>query len=67
MVIDLNSLIVNIFVNDIKIIGIKGSGITQRVKTKLAPAFLIVDISPINFYLGLKILSNKEKKILKLL
>lgn len=42
------------FVDDIKIKAVKESKILQRIKLKLATAFSMVDVGPINFYLGLK-------------
>lgn len=38
----------------------------ERMKAELISAFLIVDIGPNNFYLGLKIEQDQEKKIMKL-
>lgn len=46
--------------------GAKRSGAIQRVRAKLASAFLIVDMGPISFYLGLKVERNLENKMLKL-
>lgn len=57
---------VSIFVDDIKIMGIKGSKVIERVKKKLAAAFDMVDIDPISFYFGLKIERDCIIKILKL-
>lgn len=51
----LNSLVISMFSDNIKIIALKKSGITQRVKAKLSAAFLMIDMSPISFYLGLKV------------
>lgn len=65
--IDLNGLVVNMFINNIKIIASKGSGIIQRIKVELVATFSIVDIGPISFYLGLKIKQNQMKRIIKLL
>ena len=58
--------IVSTFVNDIKIIGVKGLGFIKQVKKKLATAFDMVDIGPISFYLSLKVEKNRIKRILKL-
>ena len=62
----LNGLVVSIFVDDIKIMAPKGSGITQRVKMELTSAFSIVDMGPISFYLGLKVERDREKRTIKL-
>ena len=62
----INGPIVSTFVDDIKVIGVKESGQIKRVKRKLAAAFEIVDMRPINFYLGLKVESDRQKKTLKL-
>ncbi len=62
----LNELIVSTFVNEIKIMGPKESGIIERVKTELTFAFSIVDMGPISFYLGLKRERNRQAKIIKL-
>lgn len=51
----INSLIVSIFVDNIKIIGVKNSGLISRVKEKLTVVFKIVDMNPISFYLSLKV------------
>lgn len=58
--------IVSKFVDDIKIIGPKGSGAIQRVKAEFAAAFSMDDIGPISFYLGLKVERNRENRTLKL-
>lgn len=62
----LDSLVVSIFIDYIKIIAPKKSGIILQVKTKFMAAFLIVDISLISFYLKLKIEQNQEKQTIKL-
>lgn len=54
------------FVNNIKIMGTKGSGHIKRVKAEMAVAFKMVDISPISFYLGLKVERDWQKRSLKL-
>lgn len=51
----INGPIVNIFVDDIKIMKTKRIDHIERVKAKLAAAFEIVDMDPISFYLGLKV------------
>ncbi len=58
--------IVSTFVDDIKIMGPKGSGAIEKVKRELAAAFEMVDMGPISFYLGLKVERNREKKTIKL-
>lgn len=54
------------FVTNIKIMGIKKIEKIIKIKEKLAARFLIVELRLINFYLGLKIEKNQEKKIIKL-
>lgn len=54
------------FVDNIKVIGIKGSGHIKRVKPELIIAFEIVDMDLISFYLRLKVKRNRVKKMLKL-
>ncbi len=58
--------IVSTFVNDIKIIGLKESGMIEREKTELTFAFLIVEMRPISFYLGLRVEQNRQGKTIKL-
>lgn len=41
----------SIFINDIMVKKIKRSDYIEKVKTKLATAFEIIDMDPINFYL----------------
>lgn len=62
----LNGPIVSTFVNDIKIMGIKGSGFIAKVKAELTAAFSMVDMGPISFYLGLKVVRDREKKTIML-
>lgn len=62
----LNGPIVSTFVDDIKIMGPKESGVIERVKTELTFAFLMVDTGPISFYLGLKVEQNRQAKSIKL-
>lgn len=62
----LNGPIVSTFVDDIKIMGIKGNSFIARVKAELVAAFLMVDMGPISFYLGLKTTRDQEKKTIKL-
>ena len=62
----LNGPIVSMFVDDIKIMGTKGSGFIGKVKAELAAAFSMVDMGPISFYLGLKVTRDRERKRIKL-
>lgn len=62
----INRPIVSTFVDNIKVIGIKGSGYIKRVKPELIIAFEIVDMDLISFYLRLKVKRNRVKKMLKL-
>lgn len=62
----LNGPIVSTFVDDIKIMGIKGSGFIERVKAELTSAFQMADMGPISFYVGLKVKRNREQKTIKL-
>ena len=64
--VDIQGPIVSIFVDNIKIMGVKGSGFIERVKKELAVASDMVDMGPISFYLGLKVERDCIKKILKL-
>lgn len=58
--------VVSTFIDDIKIMGVKGSGMTERVKRELMSAFSMVDMGPISFDLGLKVERNRERKTIKL-
>lgn len=51
----LNRLMASGFISDIKIKGLKATEIIEHVKAELVLAFLIVEMRPISFYLGLKI------------
>lgn len=62
----LNSPIVSIFVDDIKIMGPKASGMIEQIKVELISAFLMADMGPISFYLGLKVEQNSQEKTIKL-
>ncbi len=55
-----------VFVDDIKIIAPKESGIIQRVKTELTASFSMSDLGPISFYLGLRIDRDRERRTIKL-
>lgn len=54
------------FVDEIKIMGLKKNGVIARVKLKLAATFKMVDMRPIRFYLGLEIERIRQKRIIKL-
>lgn len=62
----LNGPIMNIFIDNIKVMVPKGSGIIQYMKLELTIAFSIVNIGLINFHLELKLEKNREKQIIKL-
>ncbi len=62
----INEPIVSIFVDDIKVMGVKGLGHIEKVKRKLASVFVMVDMRPISLYLGLKVETDCQKKTLKL-
>lgn len=51
---------VSTFVDDIKIMGVKKSGMMTKVKQELVNTFSIVNKGPISFYLGLKVECNYE-------
>lgn len=55
------------FVDDIKIIDVKGLGHIKKVKLELATAFELVEMSPISFYLELNVERDLVKNTLKLL
>lgn len=54
--------IVSVFVDDIKIMGMKESGVIARVKAELTAGFSMVDMGPISFYLGLKSKEIEKEK-----
>ncbi len=58
--------VVSTFVDDIKIMALKRSGMIEDVKAELASAFSMADMGPISFYLGLKVERDREKKTIKL-
>lgn len=62
----LDGPVVSTFVDDIKIMAPKESGMIERVKRELTSAFSIVDMGPISFYLGLKVLRDRENHTIKL-
>lgn len=51
----MKSPIVSIFIDDIKVMGAKGSGYIEKVKKKIVAIFEKVDMGLISFYLGLKV------------
>lgn len=57
----LESLVINIFINDIKFMALKDTKIIIRVKIELTAVFKMVNIWLISFYLGLKVDKNWEK------
>ncbi len=62
----INGPIVNTFVDDIKIMRAKNSGVINQVKQELTAAFEMADMGPISFYFGLKVSRDREKKTIKL-
>lgn len=66
LVAEINGPIVSTFIDDIKIIGAKNSGVISRIKEELTAVFKIVDMEPIHFYLGLKISRNRKRETIKL-
>lgn len=63
----INSLVISIFVDNIKVINAKNLIYIKEFKLKLATTFQIIDIRLISFYLRLKIKKNRVKKTLQLL
>lgn len=49
----LDGPVVSTFIDDIKIMAPKESGMIERVKAELASAFSMADMGPISFHLGL--------------
>lgn len=62
----INGPVVSTFVDDIKIMGVKRSGMTEKVKRELMSAFSMVDMGPISFYLSLKVERDRGRKTIKL-
>ena len=58
--------IVTSFVDDLNIIGPKGSPMISEVKKQLNIAFKMVDMGPISHYLGLKVERNRDNRTIKL-
>lgn len=44
----------------------KESGMIEKIKAKLTSAFSMVDMGPINFYLGLKVQRDRENRTIQL-
>lgn len=53
--VSLKNPVLSVFINNIKIIVLKNSGIIRRVKTKLTTIFFILDMGLISFHLERKI------------
>lgn len=64
--VSLKGPVLSVFEDDIKIMALKRSEMIERVNMELTAAFSIVDIRPINFYLGLKVDQDQEQKTIKL-
>ena len=62
----LDGPVVSIFIDDIKIMAPKDSGMIKWIKLELTFAFSIIDIGPISFYLGLKVQRDRENQTIKL-
>lgn len=62
----IDSPIIRMFVDNIKIMGVKRLGHIKRVKKKCVAVFEMIDMGPISFYLSLKVEKNHQKKMLKL-
>lgn len=58
---------ISTFVDDINIMSVKKSDHIEKVKQELATTLEIVDIGPINIYLGLKVKTDWAKRMMKLL
>ena len=58
----LNGPVVSTFIDDIKIMAPKNSGMIERVKLELTFAFSMVDMGSISFYLGLKVQQDRENE-----
>lgn len=62
----LDGPVVSTFVDDIKIMAPKESGMIERVKSELTSAFSMVNMGPISFYLGLKVQRDRVNHTIKL-
>ena len=58
--------VLSVFVDDIKIMAPKDSGIIKRVEAELTAAFSMSDMGPISFYLGLRIYRDRKQRTIKL-
>ena len=63
----LDGPVISTFVDDIKIMALKESGMIEQVKSELTSAFSMVDMGPVSFYLGLKVQRDRENRKIKLL
>ena len=62
----LDGPVVSTFVDDIKIMAPKDSGMIEWVKLELIFTFSMIDMGPISFYLGLKVQRDRENRMIKL-
>lgn len=58
--------IISVWVDDLNIFTPAGSPYMQKVKRELSFAFKMVDMGPIQFYLGLKVERNRTNRTIKL-
>lgn len=59
-------IIVSTFVDDIKILGSKGSGVIDCVKAELTYAFEMIDMGEISFYLRIRVNRDRKQHTIKL-
>lgn len=57
----------SIFIDNIKIMGPKNTGVIARINAQLTVNFEMVDMRLISFYLVLKVDKDYQKKMIKLL
>lgn len=57
-----DGLVISIFVDNIKIVGLESNKIITQVKIDTTTEFEIVDIRSISFYFGLRVSKNSKKK-----
>lgn len=62
----IDSLIVNTFVNNVKVMTVQKLDHIKKINHKYDTTFEMVNIKPINFYLKLKNERNRKKNMLKL-
>lgn len=62
----IKGLVFSVFVDIIKIMVVKESGMIEKVTQKLIAIFSMIDIEPISFFLGLSIDEDQEYKTIKL-